>query len=81
MNYFAHQTAAERYAKSRPRFHSVIIDRMKTVCGVVFERALDVAYGPGLSSSSCEKNRKARTSHRQEHVPCLESLGNRRKRQ
>lgn len=29
MNYFAHQTAAERYAQSRPYFHPLVIDKIK----------------------------------------------------
>jgi SAM-dependent methyltransferase len=52
MNYFAHASAAMRYASSRPYFHPVVIERIKT--HLKLERpilnALDVACGTGQSS-------------------------------
>lgn len=51
-NYFAPKTAAERYAKGRPRFHSFVIERIKNILALEknFESALDVGCGTGLST-------------------------------
>jgi ubiquinone/menaquinone biosynthesis C-methylase UbiE len=54
MNYFAPQTAAERYAKGRPDFHGNTIQHIKTFlnyCDKV-DRALDIACGTGLSTKA-----------------------------
>jgi ubiquinone/menaquinone biosynthesis C-methylase UbiE len=52
MNYFAYRTAAERYAKGRPFFHSLAIKYIRDIC---CERgrinlALDVGCGTGQST-------------------------------
>ena len=52
MNYFAHLSAAERYAQSRPYFHPLVIDRIRHFLrfdGQV-PVGLDVACGTGQSS-------------------------------
>jgi hypothetical protein len=48
MNYFAYPTAAERYARSRPYFHPLVIDKIRTVLRLqtLLAQALDV----GLTS-------------------------------
>ena len=52
MNYFANPAAAERYAKSRPYFHPLVVDRIKERRGSYgrFMRALDVGCGTGQSA-------------------------------
>src|SRR5687768_2876132 len=52
MNYFAHQTAAERYARSRPYFHPLVIGNIKDFLQleVPVNLALDVACGTGQST-------------------------------
>jgi ubiquinone/menaquinone biosynthesis C-methylase UbiE len=52
MNYFAHASAAERYASSRPYFHPVVIERIKAHLKLELPvlKALDVACGTGQSS-------------------------------
>jgi SAM-dependent methyltransferase len=52
MNYFAHASAAMRYASSRPYFHPVVIERIKTHLKLEHsvDKALDVACGTGQSS-------------------------------
>jgi len=50
-NYFSHASAAERYAKFRPYFHSLVIARLVPFTGCArFEIALDVACGAGQST-------------------------------
>jgi ubiquinone/menaquinone biosynthesis C-methylase UbiE len=51
MNYFAHASAAMRYASSRPYFHPVVIERIKTHLKLEqpLARALDVACGTAQS--------------------------------
>ena len=51
-NYFDAKTAAERYAKGRPRFHSFVIEKIKKYLALEksFDLALDVGCGTGLSS-------------------------------
>lgn len=52
MNFFAHKSAAERYASGRPYFHPAIIQRIRERLGLTgpFQRALDVGCGTGLST-------------------------------
>ncbi len=52
MNYFAHASAAMRYASSRPYFHPVVIERIKAHLKLEqpILTALDVACGTGQSS-------------------------------
>ena len=52
MSYFAHRSAAERYAAARPFFHPVVLNHMREHLGPVFplERALDVGCGTGQST-------------------------------
>lgn len=51
-NYFGAKTAAERYARGRPRFHSFVIEKIKQylVIDKPLKLALDVGCGTGLSS-------------------------------
>ncbi|HVE55397.1 MAG TPA: methyltransferase domain-containing protein [Pyrinomonadaceae bacterium] len=51
-NYFGAKTAAERYAKGRPRFHSFVISKIKKFLAPrkSLGLALDVGCGTGLSS-------------------------------
>ncbi|MEP6901097.1 MAG: class I SAM-dependent methyltransferase [Actinomycetota bacterium] len=51
-NYFSLKSAAERYDKGRPRFHSFVIGKIKKFLALEnsFELALDVGCGTGLSS-------------------------------
>jgi ubiquinone/menaquinone biosynthesis C-methylase UbiE len=53
-DYFARKTAAERYAKGRPRFHSFVIERIKNYLAPQksLVLALDVGCGTGLSSAA-----------------------------
>ena len=52
MNYFDPQSAAERYAKGRPYFHSQVISRIKAYLSLAepVSRAIDVGCGTGLST-------------------------------
>jgi SAM-dependent methyltransferase len=52
MNYFAHQTAAERYARNRPYFHPLVIARIRTFLNLPrpVPQALDVGCGTGQSA-------------------------------
>jgi len=54
MNYFAPQSAAERYAKGRPYFHPYVVSRIKAYLSLAepVTRALDVGCGTGLSTIS-----------------------------
>ena len=54
MNYFAPQSAAERYAKGRPYFHPHVVNHIKDYLSLVepVTRALDVGCGTGLSTIS-----------------------------
>jgi ubiquinone/menaquinone biosynthesis C-methylase UbiE len=55
-NFFAHASAAERYAKARPYFHPVVIDRIRAHLNLErpVPRALDVACGTGQSSRALQ---------------------------
>ena len=51
VNYFSHASVAERYAKHRPYFHPVVMERLRRFTGATkFGRALDVACGTGQST-------------------------------
>lgn len=52
MNYFTHQSAAERYAHGRPYFHPLVIDRIRNFLRLDgrVPVALDVACGTGQSA-------------------------------
>lgn len=52
MNYFSPKTAAERYAKGRPAFHSNTIKHIREYLQPdrKFDTALDIACGTGLST-------------------------------
>jgi ubiquinone/menaquinone biosynthesis C-methylase UbiE len=54
MNYFHPKTAAERYARGRPAFHSNTIKHIKKYLGIenMLENALDIACGTGLSTKA-----------------------------
>ncbi len=54
MNYFHPKTAAERYAKGRPDFHSNTIQHIKAFLEIdqPLDNALDVACGTGLSTKA-----------------------------
>lgn len=54
MNYFNPKTAAERYAKGRPDFHSNTIKHIKKFLHLEekFGNALDIACGTGLSTQA-----------------------------
>jgi len=53
-DYFNTETAAERYAKGRPRFHSFVVEKIRDFFALEsnFEAALDVGCGTGLSSAA-----------------------------
>ncbi len=53
-NYFAHQEAAERYAKGRPDFHTQVMHRIREFLGIhqKLETGLDIACGTGLSTKA-----------------------------
>lgn len=52
MNYFSPISAAERYSKGRPYFHSNTVARIKEYLGIntKLNNGLDIACGTGLSS-------------------------------
>ena len=52
MNYFNPKTAAERYSKGRPDFHSYTIKHVKDYLHLnkKLDNALDIACGTGLST-------------------------------
>ena len=54
MNFFAHKTAAERYAQHRPYFHPLVIEKIKSYLDLEtpVERALDVGCGTGQSTTA-----------------------------
>ncbi len=54
MNYFNPKTAAERYSKGRPDFHSNTIKHIRDYIqtGNKLDKALDIACGTGLSTQA-----------------------------
>lgn len=52
MSQFSHADSADRYARSRPYFHTLVVDRIATFLELrePVATALDVACGTGLSS-------------------------------
>lgn len=54
MNYFNPKTAAERYSKGRPDFHSYTIKHVKNYLHLnkKLDKALDIACGTGLSTKA-----------------------------
>ncbi len=52
MNFFAHETAAQRYAKSRPYFHPLVMKKIKAYLALdaPVASALDVGCGTGQST-------------------------------
>jgi SAM-dependent methyltransferase len=52
MNFFDSRTAAERYARGRPFFHPLVINRVREFLGIdkPLRTGLDVGCGTGLSS-------------------------------
>ncbi|MEI9895392.1 MAG: class I SAM-dependent methyltransferase [Chthoniobacter sp.] len=57
MNYFAHPSAAERYARDRPYFHPLVIERVRAFLKLdgPVPVALDVACGTGMSTLALTK--------------------------
>jgi ubiquinone/menaquinone biosynthesis C-methylase UbiE len=55
-NFFAHASAAERYAKARPYFHPLVIERIRAHLHLEqpVPQALDVACGTGQSSRALQ---------------------------
>lgn len=52
MNYFAHQSAAKRYANARPYFHPLVMQKIKDFLKLQepLQKALDVGCGTGQST-------------------------------
>ena len=61
MNFFAHKSAAERYAQHRPYFHPLVIEKIKLHLGLntPVERALDVGCGTGQSTTALKEIAKS----------------------
>jgi len=57
MNFFAHKSAAERYAQHRPYFHPLVIEKIKTYLGLdaPVAHALDVGCGTGQSTRALKE--------------------------
>src|SRR6266566_3385197 len=57
INFFASESAAQRYAKGRPYFHLIVIGRIKKRLALTFpvRRALDVGCGTGLSTMALKE--------------------------
>ena len=55
-NFFAHASAAERYARARPYFHPLVIERIRAHLKLEqsVPRALDVACGTGQSARALQ---------------------------
>jgi len=52
-NYFAHESAAERYAQGRPYYHPLVIKRLVKFTRIArFAHALDVGCGSGQSTQA-----------------------------
>jgi ubiquinone/menaquinone biosynthesis C-methylase UbiE len=56
-NYFGAHSAAARYAKGRPRFHSFVIEKIRKFLAIEkpLQFALDVGCGTGLSSAALKQ--------------------------
>ncbi len=54
MNYFAHQSAAKRYANARPYFHPLVMQKIKEFLNLqeLLQNALDVGCGTGQSTTA-----------------------------
>ncbi|MBL0256881.1 MAG: hypothetical protein IPQ03_04835 [Bacteroidetes bacterium] len=54
MNYFNRKTAAERYSRGRPDFHSNTLKHIKEYLqlDLKLDKALDIACGTGLSTKA-----------------------------
>jgi len=61
MNYFAPNTAAERYAKGRPDFHGYSMQHIQDFLKLnhPFDKVLDIACGTGLSTKALLKIARA----------------------
>jgi len=61
MNFFAHKSAAERYAQHRPYFHPLVIEKIKLhlELNTPVERALDVGCGTGQSATALKEIAKS----------------------
>lgn len=57
MNFFSPRTAAERYARGRPFFHPLVINRIREFLALdkPLSAALDVGCGTGLSSTALKE--------------------------
>jgi len=57
VNFFASRSAAKRYAKGRPYFHPIVIERIKERLALTLpvQRALDVGCGTGLSTMALKE--------------------------
>ncbi|HMG74481.1 MAG TPA: methyltransferase domain-containing protein [Pyrinomonadaceae bacterium] len=57
INFFASESAAKRYAKGRPYFHPIVIERIKERLALTLpvQRALDVGCGTGLSTMALKE--------------------------
>jgi len=57
MNFFAHKSAAERYAQHRPYFHPLVIEKIKSYLELhePIEHALDVGCGTGQSTAALKE--------------------------
>lgn len=53
MNFFSNQAAAQRYAKGRPYFHPLVIQKITKFTGISrFADTIDVCCGTGLSTKA-----------------------------
>jgi SAM-dependent methyltransferase len=52
MNFFSSKSAAERYTEGRPRFHPLVVEKIRAFLstGLPVKRAIDVGCGTGLST-------------------------------
>ena len=57
MNYFEHRAVAERYARYRPYFHPLVIEKIKAYLNIQrpVNFALDVGCGPGQSTTALKE--------------------------
>ena len=61
MNFFAHKSAAERYAQHRPYFHPVVLEKIRSYLKLEapVDLALDVACGTGRSTIALKEIAKS----------------------